>query len=598
MTKVHFYAVLVSIFSIFSCQNENFDEYVVAPLEFTQDGSITFDFNTNPKIDSTIQAGLTIFSKPGKIQDNAKCVNCHNPDAFDLAFFDFKREDIIRRAIPHVEENEAIAIANMIEATRTKYKIDSPKDPRQHRLFQPGNAVIEGSNRTERDYNFLKNELCKWAPTLCNQEINSVEKAILVRDEIAAINLSEMKVGIPLPLWASDHFHGQEFGNVDEWMPNMPCLDQDPIIEDYRQNYVEYPSRQNIKLLVTAIENYTDCDQSQVNGNRGVSGKRVAINKFTAGLIAMHIQREEIFGIPKSSDGDFQIAWWEEEKPKGDRRFRLSVPTNKIWGIGDIGRKPRPDMSLRTGRYQLHSAQDFLETAGFSQFTLDGQVNGESDFYMQNDLQTSWFWLNGCGFDSKRHTGYSRLAISRSGYPGHALIKSYFDTFKDTFGAFSYSTSSVFHPRGYVFNGDLKKYAENYQAPAGWSALYDDIQTKLAWTMLYVTKAWLDNPNNRDIGKNDDLRGMARVTNFLWRKKGFEEAYEWYYSYGEKVAVHLSNRFHKPGDIKGYLDWVLDDPFTGGPGILGDGHGGHHQTADAGNNEDNETDDYTWDLSQ
>ncbi|MBP2833458.1 hypothetical protein J8281_14780 [Aquimarina sp. U1-2] len=586
--------LVATIFSTFflcsSCTNESFDDYV-APFAFTEDGSVNFDFNTTPELEATIDRGIAAFSKPGTIQNNAKCVNCHNPDAFDLAFFNFKREDIIRRALPHIPEEDAIAIADMIEATRVKYKITSPKNPRQHRLFQPGEEVLPGISRAERDYNFLKNELPRWVPSLFNGKVDNLTTALKVRDEIAAINLSEMRVGIPLPLWASDQFHGSQFGNVDEWMPNMPCLDTDPQIDLYRKNYSDYPSRQNLKRLVEAIENYTDCDHSLVSG-RGVMGKRTAINKFTSGLIAMHIQREEIFGIPKAKDGDFQVSWWED-KPKGDRRYRLSVPTNEIWGIGDMGRKPKPDMSLRTGKYPLHSAQDFLETAGFGEFTLANQTNGESDFFMQNDLQTSWFWLNSCGFDSKRHTGYSRLAISRSGYAGHALIKSYFDTFKDTFGSFSYSTSSVFHPRGYFFNGSLDKYAEEYKAPTGWKELYDEVQTNLAWTMYFVTTAWIDDPNTRDISRNDDLRGMARVTNFLWRRKGYEEVYDWYYEYGAKVAKHLEDKYHKPGDMKGYMDWVLDDPFTGGPGELGDGHGGHH------NHNQQPTEDYDhWDLSQ
>ncbi len=562
-TNLHF-VFLLSLSLLSSCVNEQFDDYV-EPFEFTEDGSIAFEFNTSPEIEATIDKGLAVFTKPGRIQSNAACVNCHTPDAFDLAFFDFKREDILRRALPHVSEDDAKAIADMIEATRVKYRIDSPKSPRSHRLFQPGGIVLSGNTRGERDYNFLKNELPKWVPTLfAHNEIRDVATALKIRDEIANINLSKMMVGIPLPLWASDNFHGKEFGTVDEWMPNMPCIDLDPNVQNYRTNYQKYPSRQNLKLLVNIILSSTDCGLAP--NERGRIGKRFARDKYVTGLIAMHIQREEIFGIPASKDGDFQLTWWDENYIN-DHNIRKSIPSNRVWGIGDKGRKPGRDTGLRSGNYPRNSAKEFLEITGFSQFSIDGQTNVESDFLLQNDLQTSWFWLNAAGFDSARHTGYSRLGMSRSGYAGHALLKSYFDSFKKPFGSFSYSNSSVFHPKGHSTN-KLSSYAEQYEAPAEWQALYDSIQTKLSWVMLFVTKAWLDDPNTRDIVKNDDLRGMAKVTNFLWRRKGFQEAYDWYYSYGPEVAKHLEDKYRDTGDMKGYMDLVLDDITTGGPGDL------------------------------
>lgn len=573
METVNKICLVALIFSLaLSCSDEEMPEVLTDADPETVDGSLSFDFTTDSQIEEAIARGLNAFNTPGRIQSDAACVNCHTPDGFDLAFFDFKREDIIRRAEPHITLAEANDIADMVDALRKKYKIQNPKDPRAHRLFQPGGVVLPGDTRSDRDFTFLNVELRKWVPTLFNEKVDNEATALKIRDEIASINLQKMQIGIPLPRWAGDSFHGDEFGTVDEWMPNIPCLDSDPEVKQQRANYINYPSRNNLKALIRAIRTYTDCEDGSIDKGKGSMGKIVARNKYISGLLAMHLKREELFGIQHSEDGDFVLSWWDQ-KPKNDHRFRMSTPNNFIWGIGDKGRKPGPDQGLKSGKYEKNSGQEFLETAGFSEFSIQGQTDGISKFYLQNDLQSSWFWLNGT-FDSRRHTGYSRLAFSRSGYAGHALIKSYFDTYKSNFGPFSYSGHRAFHPRGYTKGlNNLKKYAANYEAPSGYVERYDFVQTQLAWTMLYVTKNWLDDPDRFEIKKNDDLRGMARITNFLWREKGEQAAYDWYYKYGPLVAQYVTNDKMKELGTKGYLDWTLDDPHTGGPGELREGHG-------------------------
>ncbi len=563
------YVALGCMAFLWSCSDE------IEPYETTEtlsvDGSIPFEFTSSPEIEQAIAEGEAIFNKPGQILGGAACANCHAPDAFDLAFFDFAEEDIRRRAAPHVSEEDADAIVRYVDAIRERYNLTQLASSREHRLFQPGGSVLNGSKSIERDFEFLKTELPKWVPSLFTTSDVDEALALQIRDELADINLQEMRIGIEFPLWASDHFHGDAFGTVNEWMPNLPCLDSNPRIQEIRSNYSAYPSRANLRKLIDAVENYSECSDQNLPLERGNIGRIVAKKKYISGLMAMHLMREKAFGMDMPKDGDFVFGWWDE-RVATSARYRGSSPSNRIWEIGDHFRKPLPDQGLKTGTFPLNSAQELLEVAGFDLATIEGQTSSQNSFLMKNEIQSSWFWLNGT-FDSHRHTGYSREAMERAGFAAHAMIKANFDFYKLNFGNFSYSDYLAFHPMAHVKIKGLDKYAEAYAAPSGYLELYDELQVKLAWTMLYVTKNWIDDPDKKGVGKNDDLKNMALITNFLWRVKKEEAALEWYYEYGGKVVKNLNNPDVEKYGETGFLERVLDSRFTGGPGELGDHHG-------------------------
>lgn len=70
----------------------------------------------DPDLEARIAEGLEVWRKPGIILEDAACNDCHAPDALDLAFFDFGDDNIMRRAEPHVGNEDAQKIVGLIHA--------------------------------------------------------------------------------------------------------------------------------------------------------------------------------------------------------------------------------------------------------------------------------------------------------------------------------------------------------------------------------------------------------------------------------------------------------------------------------------------------
>jgi hypothetical protein len=123
-----------------------------------------------------LSEGLKIWRKPGAIQNDAACATCHSPDGIELAAYNFTDQDITRRALPHVSQDEAQVLVQYIHALRAKYQLTTLKSPMEDRPFQPGESVLPGVTATERDFEFSK-QLATKLPLLFGKPITTVESS-------------------------------------------------------------------------------------------------------------------------------------------------------------------------------------------------------------------------------------------------------------------------------------------------------------------------------------------------------------------------------------------------------------------------------------
>ena len=94
----------------------------------------------------------------------------------------------------------------MVHALRAKFSIVQPPNPLTFRPFQPGGAVLPGANAQERDKAFGQ-ELKDMNLRLMGDPINSVADAKKAWDELGAVNLRTLKVGIPMNHYTEDKFN-------------------------------------------------------------------------------------------------------------------------------------------------------------------------------------------------------------------------------------------------------------------------------------------------------------------------------------------------------------------------------------------------------
>jgi len=172
---------------------------------------------TMDQVNTAYSNGLKAWRTPGEVDNNA-CVGCHAADPMDLAFIGYSDAQMYRRAFSHVMNQATIdSVIDMVHALRAKYNIVQPPDPLVYRPFQPGGAVLPGNSAQERDQAFGQ-ELSDMKLRLMGAPINSVADAKQAWDELAALDLRALKVGIPVNHYTEDKFNNDGV--------NVPCVDK------------------------------------------------------------------------------------------------------------------------------------------------------------------------------------------------------------------------------------------------------------------------------------------------------------------------------------------------------------------------------------
>ena len=554
-----FYSLLFSLSLIlFSACDEVLEMQMDAPYDASISKSELSELMVNdPALEARIAEGLEVWRKPGIIIEDAACNDCHAPDALDLAFFDFSDNNIKRRAEPHVGTEGAEKIVDLIHAIREKYKLEKLEDPHQFRLMQPGGEVIQGNTVAEREVAFAKQVLEVQLPSLVIGEITSLEDAKAARDEALALDMQNTKIGIPLPLWSNDIFHGEGFGSPDEWLPNFPNL---PTTRDYmvaQNNYIKDPTEENFwALLKSAEENTTMKHMDRI-------ARRIERSKFLSMLIGQHILRNKALGIEGFVEP--QIGFRRiglREIPDFDARHDGGkLPSDHIWDVAELSRKPNGDKSLNTGKYHPESTQGRMERMGYEEFSIEGTAPNKQKRWLEHKMMASWWWLH-LMFHHQRKTGYLMSAAMLHHYELHADYSRFVLNMKEGFSdEEGFKTwNDRWGPRGL---GKEIFFAEEPQH----QAVIKKFKVNSAWVTMYLAKHFMD--IEKQAFNDDGMDGIARATNTIkaLNPERAQEALNMFYDICSRNQI-LIQELGKPGGepLKGDCDYYINRGHNGGDG--------------------------------
>lgn len=220
---------------------------------------------TADQISAAMTAGIAAWRTAGPVDGNA-CSFCHGPDPMDLAFIGYTDSQLYRRGFSHVAQPTIDAVIDMVHALRATYKITTPPDPLTYRPFQPGGDVLPGASSQERDQAFGQ-ELSDMGITLMGSPINDVATAQKAWQELQAINLRQLKVGVPLNKYTEDIFNNDgvvppcpdlhecdDHGTIADWITDTPVLTAAtaPAFYAVQDAYLANPTLENLVAILRA----------------------------------------------------------------------------------------------------------------------------------------------------------------------------------------------------------------------------------------------------------------------------------------------------------------------------------------------------------
>lgn len=264
---------------------------------------------------------LAVWRKPGRIDGGAACAACHSPDGLELARWAFDDATIVRRALPHLDADDATKLVEFVHAVRRRYGITTPLDPMRDRPLQPGGEVLPGTTPVARDLAFAK-ELARRLPVTMESRVATREEAHAVRDELLALDVWNLPIGIEGNRVSEDKFHGADHASLAHWIADLPVTASRTASAQWfeaQDRYLAEPSRANLQALL---------DLTWVEPKR-VDGPAVALlanQKYRSVLVLAHLLREELVAGKRPSTPVFL--------PRSDR----SLCSNPFWEVGDFAR--------------------------------------------------------------------------------------------------------------------------------------------------------------------------------------------------------------------------------------------------------------------
>ncbi len=190
--------------------------------------------------------GIEIWRKPDA--KGRACASCHSPDGIDIAAFDFDDATLLRRAYPHLGLSGAQSVVAYIHSLRSQYGLTHLLPPMDARPMQPGGQPLSGKTPSERDQAFAL-ELRSSLPLLASGRVETLQEARQARDQLLALDLSRLKIGIPFNRLSEDAFHGKDHASIASWIPQVEPCKLDSSYIDAQTRYLRQPGTSSLLEL-------------------------------------------------------------------------------------------------------------------------------------------------------------------------------------------------------------------------------------------------------------------------------------------------------------------------------------------------------------
>ncbi|MBN1209524.1 MAG: hypothetical protein JXB05_32030 [Myxococcaceae bacterium] len=298
---------------------------------------------TTEELQARYNAGLQAWRYEGT---RGSCASCHSPDAIELARVGYTDADLLRRAGSHVDQPRANAIVGLIHAQRQRYDMKRLLHPARFRPLQPayepfaartpGLPVHDSAAQSERDEAFMDHLLNDRKLLWATGRIDSLEKAHQAYDELLAIDLRHLRLGLPFDHLAEDGFHGEAHRSVFEWFPDMATMPRaSASAEWYRlvDAYLADPSDRNLWGYYDAIGAMTECNPDLGGDNladypRACEWMRL---KYRSLQVFQHMLRQGTHRYP-----DYLVDERSGSAPVAIRdHLEKVIARNPIWETGD-----------------------------------------------------------------------------------------------------------------------------------------------------------------------------------------------------------------------------------------------------------------------
>ncbi len=200
------------------------------------------------------------------------CVNCHSPDAYDIARVGFSADTIRRRAIGDgLGEAEANAILGLVELQRDRYDMtgaNAPFEPMAFRPLQPGGMPLDADGEDDGELAFIRHLREDHQLMIVSQRIGTVAEARAAAEEIANLDMNTVRVGFPFERFSEDPHHGRQHNLFLDWIPFAPHEVIQTHNDDWyalQDAYIANPSPETLFPLMEKVGVYTTTCRFLVN---------------------------------------------------------------------------------------------------------------------------------------------------------------------------------------------------------------------------------------------------------------------------------------------------------------------------------------------
>ena len=245
------------------------------------------------------------WTQPGK--DGLSCSSCHSPTGREVWQSDISLEDVKRRALNHLGENDAQQLLSEVSVLRGPVQTSNfPLRP-----FEPRGGALRGETPTDRDQAFaetLKTSL----PSLIGKKVWTLAEAEVAAKELTAVPLKDVRTGIIYDPVSRDPVRPNDGPNLGDWIADAP-LD--------RKDTLEYER--------VCQKNYDAVNGYDVKGIATDLAKNVAPAETTIA----HLSQLKRIALLQYSN------YLETGKPPECLPLSSELPEQPIWAVGDLERR-------------------------------------------------------------------------------------------------------------------------------------------------------------------------------------------------------------------------------------------------------------------